>query len=183
MNSEVFKVIKIVMFYLFIGTSCQKDKIEFADENIEISSLPEIAIYKTKNDYFENIRGQVLKDGRVNAIPSLTLNDPRIKVDKNGNIKVKTRWRLRNGYIVDKESSINHVFTDITYQEYVDWNTSNGVNSWSGSSIAPQIIDTDPFTEYYLYYGIGKRERIFTLGEIYEMIQDGTFKTVFTQLK
>lgn len=183
MNSDFFKVITVVMFCLFIGTSCQKDKIEFADENIEISSIPSIAIYKTKNDYFENIRVLVLEDGRVNAIPCLTLNDSRIRVDKKGNIKVNNRWRLRNGYIVDKESSINHVFTDITYQEYVDWNTSNGVNHWPGSSIAPRIIDSDPFIEYYLYYGIGKPDRIFTLGEIYEMIEDGTFKTVFTQLK
>jgi len=183
MNPEILKLTTVVLLLLFTGASCQKDEMEFADESIEISSIPGISIYKTNSNYFDNISVQITTEGKMNKIPAYTLNNPRINVDKNGTVQMNFRWRLRSGYIVDREAYLNDAFTNITVQEYVDWNTSHGVSSWPNSSIEPRIIDKDPFTEFYFHDGINKTPRTFTLGEINDMIKNGTLETVFTKLK
>jgi hypothetical protein len=183
MNPEILKLTMVVLLLLFTGASCQKDEIEYADESIEISSYPGITIYKTKKDYINYVDVQITDDGRLNAIPSYNKNDPRISFDSKGNAKQNFRWRLKSGYILDNNASLREAFTNITIHEYVDWNTSHGVSSWPNSSIEPRIIDKDPFTEFYFHDGINKTPRTFTLGEINDMIKNGTLETVFTKLK
>jgi hypothetical protein len=168
---------------MFMGASCQKDEIELADENIEISTFPGITIYKTKNDYINFVDVQITDDGRLNAIPSYNKNDPRISIDEKGNVKQNFRWRLKSGLILDNNVSIREVFTNITIQEYVDWNTENGVSGWPNNLIEPRIIDEDPFTDFYFLDGMNKIPKTYTLGEINKMIEDGTLETVFTKLK
>jgi hypothetical protein len=183
MKLKILKLYALVLLLIFIGASCQKDEFDHADENMEISSIPGISIYKTNNDYFNNISVQITEEGQINAIPDYIESDPRIIVDNNGTVRVNFRWRLRNGYIVDKEVFLNAAFTDISIQEYVDWNTKNNVAGWPASSIEPRISNKNPFTEFFYFDGMNKSERIFTIGEINKMIESGTLETVFTRLK
>jgi hypothetical protein len=183
MKPKIVKLSAVFLFLLFIGAGCQKDEIEYADESIEISTLPGISIYKTNANYFNNISVQITSEGQLNAIPAYILNDPRVSVDKKGNISANFRWRLKSEYIVDKEVYLNEVFTNISIQEYVDWNTQHGVACWPNNLIEPRIIDKDPFTEFYHLGGLNKSPEIFTLGEINDMIENGTLETVFAKLK
>ena len=166
-----------------MGASCQKDEIEYADEGIEVSSHPWITIYKTKKDYINYVDVQITDEGKLNAIPSYNLNDPRISVDAKGNIRQNFRWRLKSGYILDNNVSIREAFTNITIQEYVDWNTAYGLAGWPDSLIRPRIIDQDPFIEFYFHDGLNKTLKTFTIGEINNMIENGTLETVFVKLK
>jgi hypothetical protein len=193
MKPKILELSTTVLLFGLIIYGCQykflpeADKIENVDEitkdSLVISSLPGISIYKTKEDYFNYISLQVLPDGRLNAEPGYILNDPRIKVDEDGNIKPNFRWRLTSGFIVDKDTYINESFTNITIQEYVNYNTANKVAGWPDELIKPRIIDKDPFTEFYYLDGIGKPVRLFTLKELNDMIEDGILETVFTKLK
>lgn len=182
MKSEILKLTTVVLLLLFTGASCQKDEMEFADESIEISSHPWITIYKTKKDYINYIDIQITDDGKINAVPSYNKNDPRISFDSEGNAKQNFRWRLKSGYILDNNVSLREAFTDITINEYVEYNTAHNVAVWPDNLILPRIIDRDPFLEFYHFDGIGKPERIFTIGEINDMIENSTLETVFTKL-
>ena len=183
MKTKKIKLLTIFLFLLFMGASCQKDETELADESIEISTFPGIAVYKTNGSYLNNISVQITPEGKLNAIPAYTLSDPRIVVDRKGNIKVNFRWLLKSGFIVDTETYLNNVFTNISVQEYVDWNTDHGVAGWPNNLIEHRIIDKNPFTEFYFYDGVNKTPKTFTLGEINEMVEKGTLETVFTKLK
>lgn len=183
MNPKILKFTTVVLLFLFTWGSCQKDEIEYADESIEVSSIPGISIYKTSDNYFNNISVQITQEGNLNKIPAFTLSDPRIRVDNDGTVHMNFRWRLRSGYIVDREAYVNDVFTDISVQEYVDWNTKNKVAGWPNNLIEPRVIDKNPFTEFYFLDGINKHESIFSLGEINNMIENNTLETIFTKLK
>ena len=184
MENPILKITSIsLLLFLLVGAGCKKDEIEYADENIEISSYPGFSIYKTNNDYFNFVSLQVLSDGRLNAIPGYTLNDSRIKVDERGKITPNFRWRLKNGYILDTDTGLNEVFTDITLQEYVDYNTAHGVACMPDDLIRPRIIDQNPFTEFYSLGGLNKPPKTYTIGEINEMIESGTLETIFTKKK
>lgn len=181
------RILKLSLIFLFLfsitGAGCKKDKIEYADESIKISSYPGITIYKTDRDYIDYVDVQVTDDGRLNAIPAYTKDDPRIYVDAKGNARQNFRFRLKSGYILDNNSSLKDVFTNISFREYVDYNTNHGIAGWPDSLIIPRIIDKNPFTEFYYLNGINKTPKTFTIGEINEMIEADSLKTVFTKLK
>ena len=183
MKHKILKFSTVILLFAFIGASCKKDEIEISDESIIIDNQPGISIYKIKGDYFNFISLQLLPDGRLNAIPDYTINSSRIIVSGDGKIKINTRWLLKNGFIVDKESSLRDVFTDITFQEYVDYNTANNTGGWPNELIKPRVIDENPYVEYYHLNGLNKREKKFTLGELNKMIEEGTLETVFEKLK
>jgi hypothetical protein len=183
MKITILQISVFVLFLSLMGVGCKKDKIEYSDESIQISSYPAFSIYKTNNDYFNFIFIQVLPDGRLNAIPGYTLNDPAIKVDENGKVSPNFRWRLKNGYIIDKATGITSVFTNITIQEYVDYNTSHGVACMPDSLIRARIIDRSPFTEFYHHDGLNKPSKTYTLGEINHLIESDSIETICTKLK
>ncbi|MCF8359110.1 MAG: hypothetical protein K9H26_10150 [Prolixibacteraceae bacterium] len=179
MKSIILKTSIFLLFLTLLGTAC----VEYADEDIAIQQDPGISVYKTNKDYFDKITLGLTDEGKLIFSPGYTLTDSRITVDDDGNVSVNTRWRLKSGYIVDKESYINRVFTDITFREYVEWNAQNGEPCWPDSLLLPRITDKDPFTEFYYYDGLNKPDQNFTLGKINDMIEDGTIETVFTKLK
>jgi hypothetical protein len=183
MKKNLLKISIIFLLLSLIGAGCEKEKIDYADESIKVSSLPGISIYKTRGDYFNLISLQLTSSGQLNEIPDYILSDPRIKVDDNERISPNMRWRLKSGYIVDKESNVNRIYTNIDFQEYVDYNTANKVACWPNNLIEPRIIDKNPFTEFYHYDGLNQPEKNFTLGEINTMIEEGTLETVFTKFK
>ena len=176
MKSKIFKLYSVVLLFLFLGASCQREEMEYADENIEITFEHDISIYKTRGDYYNYVYVQITEEGKLNAVPSYTLSDPRISIDDKGNAEQNFRWRLKSEYILDK------VFTDITIREYVEYNSAHKIAVWPDSLILPRIIDRDPFIEYYHSDGTRLPEAI-TIGEINDMIENGTLETVFTKLK
>jgi len=183
MKINILKLSTFILILLFISTGCEKDEIEYADESIVVSSIPGISIYKTKKDYYNYISVQITDEGLINAIPDYSLDDPRIIIDKDGKATPNFRWRLKSGYIVDKETGRNEIFTDITIQEYIAYNIQNDVFGWPGELIRPRIIDKNPFYEYYYYNGFNKSEKQFTLKELNEMLENGTIEEYFTKLK
>jgi len=184
MKFSNFKLLSIIFLLLFLtGTSCQKDEIEYADESIVIRvPVPGLNVYKTKNNYIDFVDIQITDDGELNAIPTYNIDDSRILVDKDGKIKQNFRWRLKSGYIIDYGASVREVFTDISIEEYVKYNAENGITHWHDHLIRPRIIDTDPFTEFYHLDRAGHLE-YYTVGEINEMFENGSFKTIFEKLK
>lgn len=40
MKSKIFRLCPVVLLFLFLGASCQKDDFEYADESISISNRP-----------------------------------------------------------------------------------------------------------------------------------------------
>lgn len=167
---------------MFIGTSCQKDKIEYADDSIEVSSFPEISIYKTKGNYFNNIMVGINENNEISSYPDYNEKSENILANKNGEYKFKYKWLLRNGYIVVQGGEFNSAVTDISLTEFVNFNEPYKTN-WDIDMLKTRIIDTDPYTEFYFYNGLEKTPEIYTLGEIYDMIENGTLETVFTKLK
>ncbi len=182
LKTMILKISALLLLVASMSPGCKKEKIEYDDESIGISTLPNISIYKTNSDYFYNIP-LVNLNGQVSGIPTYTANDPSLKINSEGKLSSNFRWRLKDGYIIDEESYINRVFTDITFEEYIDYNTANKVTSWPITLIESRIIDKNPFVEYYYYDGVNKAEKIYTLGEINKMIENGTLESVFKKLK
>lgn len=165
-----------------IFVSCNKDEIDYADESIIVNSEPSISIYKTKNDYRNFIAVIIDSFDNVVAYPVYNLNSPSISIDSKGIVKYKNRWFLKSGYIVEKEISYDKVFTNITFQEQVDFIKSSG-NVITGDWYRPRIIDKQPFKEYYWLNGLNHQTQEFTLGQINKMIENGTIESVFTKIK
>ncbi|WP_346856505.1 hypothetical protein [uncultured Draconibacterium sp.] len=174
MKHKVLKLSTVVLLLLFIGASCEKDELDYADESIELSSSPEISVYKTNGDYFSYICIKLTTDGEPNAIPDLPVGSAN---------KSPNRYRLKSGYIVNVGGSLSDVYTNITYEEYINYNTKNEVSSWPRDLLKSRIIDKDPYVELYTLVGINEPIRIFTLGEINSMIETGTIDEHFARIK
>jgi hypothetical protein len=184
MKSKILKLCPVVLLFLILGASCQKDEFEYADESIEIYNSPGIAVYKTRSDYINYIAVRIDTLNKISPIPGYTKNDPRVLITKDGKATFSSRWRLKSGYIVTNEMYINYSFSNISIGEYIDViSDNNGSNIWTGDMIMPRIIDKDPFLSFYYLDGINQPEKKFTLGEINKMIEDETLEAVFNKLK
>ena len=94
MKPKILKLTTVVLLFFFTGASCQKDEIEYADESLEISSYPWITIYKSKNDYFNYVDIQITEAGKINAVPSYSVKDPRISIDTREIGRASCRGRV-----------------------------------------------------------------------------------------
>ncbi len=183
MKPKILKLSTVVLLLLFIGTSCQKNELEYADESIVLSTYPYLSVYKTKGNYINYIALQLTDDDSLNAVPGLIPGDPRITTDPSGNYTQNFRWQLKSGYVVVRDGSFRDIFTDITIREYVNYNIKNNTGCWPHELIRPRIIDKDPYVEYYHFNGKNKPEQDFTIGEINAMIENGTIEELFTRFK
>jgi len=180
MKTKILKLCSVVLLFLFLGASCQKDEIEYADESIQVSSYPGFCIYKTRNNYIYNIEVGIDSTGNVGWTPIYSYSSNAVNVE-NGIVSLKYRYLLKSGYILDF-TGFNVAFTDITIKEMCEKYQEFGSDYWSGK-MQSRIIDKDPYTEYYQIGTLKMPERIFTLGEINKMIESGTLEPVFTKLK
>ena len=137
---------------------------------------------KQKKDYFNYVAVKVNSSGDLTMFPGYTLSSPGIIVDDKGNISYNLRWRLKSGYLVEIGLGSKESFTKITFQEYVDYHTKHGV-VMPPKLISPKIIDTDPFTEFYFMGCLDCAKKEFTLGQIEEMINNGTLEEHFEKMK
>lgn len=182
MKPKILKLSTVILLFAFISAGCQKDEIDYADEGIEISSLPDISIYKTKNDYRDKLTVCLDTNGNITCTPLFGDNPNIVSKNKNGDFILKRRYFLKSGYILE-DISFDRVFTDITITEMVETYSEFGAVYWSPERYLDRIIDRDPFTEYYHLNGIGKEVQIFTIGEINEMLENGTIEDYFTRIK
>lgn len=128
---------------------------------------------------------KISEEGNITSLPSIKIeNNPNYEIDNNGNIKANYRRILKNGYIVGGGHLLG-VFTDITFKEYVAYNQKYGVAAWPLELVEPRIIDRDPYIEYYasVCHGSDCPVQEYTLGEIYEMLENGTIEEHFTRYK
>ena len=180
MTKKILTIFFLITFFLF--SNCNKNKIEFADENIKVNNEPPgLAIYKTNSDYFDYVT--ILLDSNNNIVmtPAYNSNDTRITFDENGKVIYKLRWRLKSGYIVCKEMSFERIFTNITFQELIEYVDENG-NDIPDIWFEQRIIDKNPFIEFYYLQGEFPAQE-FTLGDINKMIEEETLETIFTKIK
>lgn len=178
---KYFLTISLLSIVLLF-TNCKKEKIEFADENIIVNNEPSLSVYKTNNDYFNYINVSIDTLGNVTSYPVYHKNSIHIVTGEGGKYKYTQRWQLQSGYIVDKEIEYNDAFTDVTFSEQIEY-VENNSSDITGNWYQERIIDTNPFKEYYWLGGLNEELQEFTLGEINEMIEDGTLETVFIKIK
>ncbi len=182
MKLKVLKLCTAALFLLFIGTSCEKYELDYADESIVVSNNPGVTVYKMNLDYLDKVRVEVTPEG-LNKV--LALDDKNLynyNMDSKGNLMPKYRHLLKSGYIVGGGSS-KASFTDITFTEYYKYNKEHGVSSWPAELIRPRIIDENPYEEFYWMGCLNCSLKEFTLGQINEMIENGTLEEHFTRLK
>jgi len=171
-----------LLFFMSLGFSCQKDVIDSANENIEVSSFPGISIYKTQGDYLNYVTTLVDPNGVAVMDFGYTKDDPRVSIDEQGKATFTNRWLLKNGYIVSNEMSVKNVFTNISLTEYVDYTAKYYSGAWAGK-LESRIINKDPFLSFYHLDGLYKGEKTFTLGQLNDMIENGTIEDYFEKLK
>ena len=171
------------MLILFIGVSCEKDELDYADESIVVSNKPGVSVYKMNPDYIDKVRVHVTSEGlsKVLILDDNTLDS--YDVDGKGNLIPKYRYVLKSGYTVGGNASSEDSYTDITFAEYYNYNKEHGVNSWPAELIKPRIIDHDPYEEYYWMGCLNCSLKEFTLAQINEMIEKGTLEEHFTKIK
>ena len=182
MKLKIIKLCSFVLLLLFIGASCQKDKIDYADESIIVSSYPWLSVYKTKKDYYNNISVGINDKKEIISYPDYNEKSGNVIVKKDGTYTYKYKWLLASGYIVVQGGEFNSAVTDISLTEFINFNEPYKTN-WTDEMLEVRMIDTDPFVSFYSLDGLNKRDKTFTLGEINDMIENGTLETVFSRLK
>jgi len=140
MKNTILKLLALFLLLCLVTAGCDNDTPPL-DPSIHIN------IYKTKNDYFNNVHIN-LKDGKVYYKPSL---HGKVDLDENGEPHYRFRVKLHKGYILGIEESCTHAaFLSYTIEEY--YNMENDPESPTIPSIVElteHIIDQDPFTEFY----------------------------------
>ncbi|NQU88472.1 MAG: hypothetical protein HQ541_22220, partial [Mariniphaga sp.] len=146
-------------------------------------SYPWLSVYKTKGNYLNYITVGVDSLGNIFSSPDYTYRSGQVGKKDNGEVYFKYRYVLKSGYIVSLVS-IHQAFTDITLKEYIEYNEANGIAGWTDNLIYPRIIDRDPFIEFYFSSCMTcTNSQQFSLGEINEMLENGTIEEHFTKLK
>lgn len=181
MKSKIFKLYPVVLLFLFMGASCQNDDIEYADESIEISSYPGMSIYKSKSSYKDKLTVCLDAEGNITCTPLFGFDKNIVSKNKNGDFVLIRRHFLKSGYVLE-DVYLDYAFTDITVNEMVETFSEFGAEYWSHERYSERIIDRDPFIEFY-HSNVTGRPEVITIGEINDMIENGTLDNFFTKLK
>ena len=172
-------VLTAIFAFIFFG--CEKDEVDYADESITLSTTtPCFSIYKTKQNYFNNIAVKMDESHKLIGYPGYDATDGRIDIDNNGKVTYNRRWKLKSGYIAATEMGPNLVFPNVTFQEFVDYQSED--NEYIPREyIASKVTDFEPFAEYYIPKECGYPGVEITLGELNDMIENGTLETFFNK--
>lgn len=108
---------------------------------------PPFSIYKTKGDYFHYYSTWLDKKGRVSHLLDVD-KDEAIVYHYEGFEGYHLRIKLDSGYLLGGEITPNDVFTGLTFSEYNEL-FDRGELTKLDSLLENNIIDNDPFTDYY----------------------------------
>ena len=113
----------ILVTYLFVLVSCHKTN--------KCDTTGPVIIYKTRNDYSNNISVQLSDDkNRVTAFPGA------------GDAVHQRPDKLVNGYY--RKKMAGNAFLSITFDEYI-----SNPDKYPSTALINYVIDTDPFIEEY----------------------------------
>jgi hypothetical protein len=145
MKSKKINLIPIFLLLLplcvvILGPGCNDDP-EPLDGSLHVN------IYKTRNDYFNNVHLNLI-GGEVKSKPSL---HSLVDFDKDGKPHYRYRVKLHDGFILGTAESYNHtVFLSYTIEEYYTMeNDPVNPSLPSIKELEEHIIDRDPFVEFY----------------------------------
>jgi hypothetical protein len=169
MKTTIFKISVLVLLIALMGAGCDDQPNEALD--------PGLSIYKTRNDYFNNVHTE-LKDGKAIFITDLMR---KVEINADGKVKYKFRVKLTNGYILGCEEGLTTAYLSYTIADYYQIQKQGLLPSMN--EIQSSIIDADPFVEYYQDIN---RPRTFELKDtlrINEIISNGEIEKYFKKLK
>lgn len=127
-------VIPIIILAMLACTNCKHT----SNQAAKLGTGKKVFIYKTKNNYFENV--PVILSENKNTIASYPHPSDLIIGDS-----LRLPTHLKNGFLLDNKGiNVNTAFLKMTYSEY-----SKLVEVPSIKQMMEMIIDNDPFSEIY----------------------------------
>jgi len=169
MKTKTICFFLVTLFFLIIGTGCEK----VGKEVLE----PGLSIYKTQNDYFNNVHTNLM-DGEVYYIQSLL---SKVTIDDNGDAHYIFRVNLIDGYILAAEHSSTAAFLKYTNKEYYEMELQGFHPSMD--EIENSIIDADPFLEFYYDPAYPRVFEMRDTARINEIIKNGEIEKYFKKAK
>jgi hypothetical protein len=160
--------LKIIVIFLAIIYSCTKSNEVYTG----------LAVYKTRGDYFLNVNTWKTDNAPTAVNP---------EYNRYGNLDSDTvymfRKQLVNGYILATESTVDDYFTDMTFRELLNYYYETGNVYFPLDSIFERIIDTDPYTEFYVEYNLQQKFCLTDTAEVNAVIINGELEKYFKRLK
>lgn len=138
---------------------------------------PGLSIYKTRSDYYNNVH-TYLKNGKAYFIQDLI---GKVVEESDGKLNYRFRTKLRNGYILAAEDGITSGFLKYTIEDYYN-NQKEGILP-TMDEIQANIIDTDPFIEYYYDANVPRIFEMKDTARINEIILKGELEKYFKKAK
>ncbi|TDO03130.1 hypothetical protein DET65_2612 [Sunxiuqinia elliptica] len=170
MKTISLKIGILLLAFALMGAGCEKDT---PSETL----APGLVIYKTKKDYFENVHTW-LKDGKVIFIQSF---HQKIELDNEGYASYKFRSKLIDGYVLAAEHPVTTAFLSYSIQDYSEMEAEGSHPSMD--EIENNIIDDDPFVEYYYDATSPRTFEMRDTAQINEIIRNGEIEKFFRKLK
>jgi hypothetical protein len=93
------------------------------------------------------------------------------------------RKQLVNGYVLATESTVDDYFTDMTFHELLNYYYETGNAYFPLDSVFERVIDTDPYTEFYVDYSRPQNFCLTDTAEINAVIKNGELEKYFKRLK
>jgi hypothetical protein len=147
-------------------------------------TAPGISVYKTKGDYFNmafvfmnssGIYGKMaFYNPRSNSIS-------RFKITETDTIYIP-RAKLIDGYMLVGEHNKDMVFLNLTLKEYLRYEIKNG-HPPTDDELYDNILDDDPFIEYYYDQQKPRRFEMSDTAEINQIIENGELEKYFKRIK
>ena len=139
----MLKLKTILLFFLLVTISGCEDFLNFKC----CSDPPPFAIYRTKGDYFHYYSTGISNKGDINYHLDVSY-DETIVYSFEGDSGYHFRIPLDSNYFLGGEITADHVFTSVTFTEYHEL-FYNREYKQLDSLLEHNIIDEDPFTEYF----------------------------------
>jgi len=170
MKKSYIQIQLLFLLMFLLGVGCEKEPVGVPQ--------PGVRIYKTRNDYYNNVH-TYLNDGKAYFIQGLL---GKVDEEPDGKLNYRLRARLCHGYILAAEEPLGTAFLKYTIEEY--YNDQKKGIILSMDEIQASIIDADPFTE--MYYDDSNFPKAFAMRDtarINEIILNGELEKYFKKEK
>ncbi len=183
MKSIILKISTIFLLFALIGSGCEdKEDLSYLDNTKSFyAGMPGFAVYKTKKDYFFNI--PIRPYGNGFQSPGLNENSGGITFFK-GKYYSTGCYRLNDDYVVSYGIFLDYYFTSLTFDEYIREKLSPQYNQGeTNPKVINNIIDRDPFTEFYYSQESFDGMAGITIAELNQLIKEKNLEKYFKKLK